>query len=145
MKIKQEYIWLDGSEPQQLRSKTKIVNESIGLDNNPEHYSMWSFDGSSTLQARSGKGENTDCLLKPVFVVNDPFRGHTHKLVLCEVLNPDGSKIPNFFRVITSSFFCEPVVTNQTNTTQKAIRYRYVDGNSNLIFLTLSPSSSPTA
>ena len=61
-----------------------------------------------------------------------------------EYLNPDGSKIPNFFRVVTSSFFCEPVVTNETNTTQKSIRYRYVDGNSNLIFLTLSPSSSPT-
>jgi hypothetical protein len=61
-----------------------------------------------------------------------------------EYLNPDGSKIPNFFRVVTSSFFCEPVVTNEVNTTQKAIRYRYVDGNSNLIFLTLSPSSSPT-
>jgi len=61
-----------------------------------------------------------------------------------EYLNSDGSKIPNFFRVVTSSFFCEPVVTNEVNTTQKAIRYRYVDGNSNLIFLTLSPSSSPT-
>ena len=61
-----------------------------------------------------------------------------------EYLNADGSKIPNFFRVITSSFFCEPVVTNETNTTQKTIRYRYVEGNSNLIFLTLSPSSSPT-
>lgn len=61
-----------------------------------------------------------------------------------EYLNADGSKIPNFFRVITSSFFCEPVVTNEVNTTQKAIRYRYVEGNSNLIFLTLSPSSSPT-
>jgi hypothetical protein len=61
-----------------------------------------------------------------------------------EYLNPDGSKIPNFFRVITSSFFCEPIVTNQVNTSQKAIRYRYVDGTSNLIFLTLSPSSSPT-
>jgi hypothetical protein len=61
-----------------------------------------------------------------------------------EYLNPDGSKIPNFFRVITSSFFCEPVVTNEVNTTQKAIRYRYVDGDSNLLFLTLSPSSSPT-
>lgn len=61
-----------------------------------------------------------------------------------EYLNPDGTKIPNFFRIITSSFFCEPVVVNQTNTTQKAIRYRYVDGVSNLIFLTLSPSSSPT-
>lgn len=61
-----------------------------------------------------------------------------------EYLNTDGSKIPNFFRVVTSSFFCEPVVTNEVNTTQKAIRYRYVDGDSNLIFLTLSPSSSPT-
>ena len=61
-----------------------------------------------------------------------------------EYLNPDGSKIPNFFRVVTSSFYCEPVVTNETNSTQKAIRYRYVDGTSNLLFLTLSPSSSPT-
>jgi hypothetical protein len=61
-----------------------------------------------------------------------------------EYLNPDGSKIPNFFRVVTSSFFCEPVTTNEVNTTQKAVRYRYVEGDSNLIFLTLSPSSSPT-
>ena len=61
-----------------------------------------------------------------------------------EYLNNDGSKIPNFFRIITSSFYCEPVITNQTNTNQKSIRYRYVDGQSNLIFLTLSPSSSPT-
>jgi len=61
-----------------------------------------------------------------------------------EYLNADGSKIPKFFRVVTSSFFCEPVVTNEINTTQKSVRYRYVDGNSNLIFLTLSPSSSPT-
>jgi hypothetical protein len=37
------------------------------------------------------------------------------------------------------------VVSNQTNTTQKAIRYRYVDGISNLLFLTVSPSSSPTS
>jgi len=61
-----------------------------------------------------------------------------------EYLNADGTKIPNFFRVVTSSFYCEPVVTNEVNTTQKSIRYRYVDGDSNLLFLTLSPSSSPT-
>lgn len=61
-----------------------------------------------------------------------------------EYLNPDGSKIPNFFRIITSSFYCEPVITNEVNTTQKGIRYRYVDGNSNLLFCTVSPSSSPT-
>jgi len=61
-----------------------------------------------------------------------------------EYLNPDGSKIPNFFRIITSSFYCEPVTENQTNSSQKSIRYRYVDGATNLLFCTVSPSSSPT-
>jgi len=61
-----------------------------------------------------------------------------------EYLNSDGSKIPNFFRLITSSFFCEPVVQNLTNTVQKSVRYRYTDNNTNLIFCTLSPSSAPT-
>ena len=61
-----------------------------------------------------------------------------------EYLNSDGTKIPNFFRIVTSSFYCEPVVQNLTNTSQKAIRYRYVESASNLLFCTLSPSSSPT-
>jgi hypothetical protein len=61
-----------------------------------------------------------------------------------EYLNSDGTKIPNFYRIITSSFFCEPVIENLTNTSQKAIRYRYTENNTNLMFCTLSPSSSPT-
>jgi hypothetical protein len=61
-----------------------------------------------------------------------------------EYLNSDGSKIPNFFRIITSSFFCEPVVQNLTNTSAKAIRYRYTDNNTNIVFCTLSPSSAPS-
>jgi hypothetical protein len=61
-----------------------------------------------------------------------------------EYLNSDNTKIPNFFRLITSSFFCEPVVQNLVNTSQKAIRYRYTDNSTNLIFCTMSPSSSPT-
>jgi hypothetical protein len=61
-----------------------------------------------------------------------------------EYLNSDGTKIPNFFRLITSSFFCEPVIENLTNTSQKAIRYRYTQNNTNIIFCTLSPSSAPT-
>ena len=61
-----------------------------------------------------------------------------------EYLNSDGTKVPNFFRLITSSFFCEPVVQNLTNSSQKAIRYRYTDSNTNLMFCTLSPSSAPT-
>lgn len=61
-----------------------------------------------------------------------------------EYLNDDGTKIPNFFRIITSNFYCEPVLQNLTNTAQKAIRYRYVEGTTNLMFCTLSPSSAPT-
>lgn len=61
-----------------------------------------------------------------------------------EYLNPDGTKIPNFFRIVTSCFYCEPIVVNQTNTTQKSVRYRYVDSTTNLLFLTVTPSSSPT-
>ena len=61
-----------------------------------------------------------------------------------EYLNSDGTKVPNFFRLVTSSFFCEPVIQNLTNSSQKAVRYRYSEGNTNLIFCTLSPSSAPT-
>ncbi|MDA9279934.1 hypothetical protein N9P74_00070 [bacterium] len=61
-----------------------------------------------------------------------------------EYLNDDGTKIPNFFRLITSSFFCEPVVQNVTNSSQKSVRYRYTENNTNLIFCTLTPSSAPT-
>jgi len=61
-----------------------------------------------------------------------------------EYLNEDGTKIPNFYRIITSSFYCEPVISNLTNSSQKAIRYRYVDGGSDLIFCTVSPSSAPS-
>ena len=62
-----------------------------------------------------------------------------------EYLDDAGKKIPNFFRVVTSSFYCEPVTSNVTNTAQKSIRYRYLDTTSNLVFLTLTPSSSPTS
>jgi hypothetical protein len=61
-----------------------------------------------------------------------------------EYLNDDGTKITNFYRIITSSFYCEPVVTNLTNSSQKSIRYRYVDSGSDLLFCTVSPSSAPS-
>ena len=54
-------------------------------------------------------------------------------------------KVPNFYRVVTSSFYCEPVVSNLTNTTDKAVRYRYKDSATNLMFLTLTPSSAPSS
>ena len=61
-----------------------------------------------------------------------------------EYLNSDGSKVPNFYRIITTNFFCEPVTQNLTNTIQKSVRYRYTEGSTNLMFCTLTPTSSPT-
>ena len=48
---------------------------------------MWSFDGSSTLQA---DGNDSDCLLKPVAIFPDPDRIDGF-LVMTEVLNADGT------------------------------------------------------
>ncbi len=83
---KAEYIWIDGAEPTaKLRSKGKVV--PMG-----EAPPLWGFDGSSTNQA---PGENSDCVLNPVFVCKDPIRGGDHKLVMCEVLLPDMSPHPS--------------------------------------------------
>ena len=85
MKTKLEYIWLDGYKPtQSLRSKTQ-VRENFG--GTLEECPMWSFDGSSTLQA---DGSSSDCLLKPVAIFPDPGRKNSY-LVMTEVLNADGS------------------------------------------------------
>ena len=97
-KVFLEYVWLDGNQPQQLRSKTKVValngiKKFLATERSWD-LPKWSFDGSSTKQAKAGKGENTDCVLKPVFSCNDPFRDDNHYIVLCEVLNPDGTLHP---------------------------------------------------
>lgn len=64
-----------------------------------------------------------------------------------EYINNDGSnkKIPNFYRVVTSSFYCTPVTTNVNGTSQKAIRYQYSESATNQIFLTITPSSAPSS
>jgi len=86
LKTKAEYIWLDGHKPtQKLRSKTKVIGGSI---EKVEDLPRWGFDGSSTNQA---EGENSDCMLKPVYMVPDPIRGDNSLLVMCEVLNADGT------------------------------------------------------
>jgi glutamine synthetase len=84
--MRAEYIWIDGQKPTaKLRSKTKVLEGSF---NKPEEFEMWGFDGSSTSQA---EGHFSDCQLKPVRVIPDPTRGEHDRLVLCEVLNADGT------------------------------------------------------
>lgn len=83
-----EYIWVDGTVPTSLvRSKTRILPHSGG-EVTVATFPQWAFDGSSTNQA---PGNDSDCILEPVRVMNDPIRGEGAYLVLCEVLNPDGS------------------------------------------------------
>ena len=98
MKVKLEYIWLDGYEPEpNLRSKVKVIEspihryggkkvEMVILDDCPD----WSFDGSSTHQA---EGSFSDCVLKPVRIYPNPLNKGVipSYFVLCEVYNPDGT------------------------------------------------------
>ncbi|WP_088341735.1 glutamine synthetase beta-grasp domain-containing protein [Robiginitalea sediminis] len=96
-KSKLEYIWLDGYTPTaNMRSKTKIESDFSGkLEDCP----IWAFDGSSTEQAEGG---SSDCLLKPVAIYPDPARDNGF-LVMCEVLNPDGTPHPTNSRATIDS------------------------------------------
>jgi glutamine synthetase len=80
MSHKLEYLWLDGCNPTQIRSKTKIV-KYFGRAGNEAP--IWGFDGSSTEQA---EGNNSDCVLYPVRVYPNPFDDES-SIVLCEVWN----------------------------------------------------------
>lgn len=85
-----EYIWIDGTEPSpRLRSKTRVVG-------GPNDDALWGFDGSSTNQA---SGEDSDCVLRPVRMIQDPFRPPGSQLALCEVLDAN----------------MEPHITNKRN------------------------------
>jgi glutamine synthetase len=84
MKIKIEYVWLDGYTPEpNLRSKVRIVDyvnpSKLVLGDIPN----WGFDGSSTKQA---EGNFSDCYLKPIRLYKTSDVSDT-AYVLCEVLD----------------------------------------------------------
>jgi glutamine synthetase len=118
MKIKLEYVWVDGYNPEpNLRSKVKIVDEDT-ITGSIEDIPMWNFDGSSTNQAET---DNSDCLLKPVrWYVPEEI---STIYVLCEVLNPDGtphktnerSKIGNQFSDLWFGFEQEYFIMKEPN------------------------------
>ncbi|KJE76614.1 glutamine synthetase GlnII [Ferrimicrobium acidiphilum] len=85
MSYQAEYIWIDGTKPTPLmRNKTRIIQDGKAPD-------IWGFDGSSTNQA---PGDDSDCVLQPVFQCQDPIRGGDNVLVLCEVLLTDFTPHP---------------------------------------------------
>jgi len=80
---KLEYIWLDGCNPTQIRSKTKIVErfDTAGDPRQGTVAPVWGFDGSSTQQA---DGSDSDCVLQPVRIYPNPLH-YNSSIVLCEV------------------------------------------------------------
>lgn len=78
-----EYVWIDGKG--RTRGKTMVYRKSFDkVTDLPD----WNFDGSSCHQA---EGFDSDVLIKPVAMFNDPFRGSPHKLVLCDTYTSDGN------------------------------------------------------
>merc|ERR1719379_1004777 len=74
-----EYVWLDAH--QTPRSKTMTMT---ARPTSPADCRVWNYDGSSTEQA---DGHNSEVLLYPRAVFNDPFRGAPHVLVLADAVN----------------------------------------------------------
>jgi len=90
-KVLAEYVWLGGSKTTggfDIRQKTKTLEKK---PEKPEDLPVWNFDGSSTGQA---PGDDSEVLLQPVAIFDDPFRGGDNVLVLCECLSPDMQAIP---------------------------------------------------
>lgn len=112
-----EYIWLDHSN--NFRSKTKIMH-----NHDPNNgFPMWNYDGSSTGQA---DGSTSEVFIRPVKVVNDPFRSNHRALfflVLCDTWlfdkeNTNNDKIaykphPDNTRYQASITFNEPLIISE--------------------------------
>ncbi|XP_063620559.1 glutamine synthetase 1, mitochondrial-like [Cydia splendana] len=78
------YVWIDGTGIK-LRSKDRVLDkEPCDLKALPN----WSFDGSSTGQAKT---DDSDTLLIPIAIYQDPFRRSPHVIVLCETVHGDGT------------------------------------------------------
>ncbi len=92
-----EYVWIGGNN--ELRSKTKVLNKEI---NSVNDLPIWNFDGSSTQQA---DGKDSEVIIKPRALFNDPFRMRNHKLVLCDTYTPNDEPLFNNHRDWANKLF----------------------------------------
>jgi len=111
MKFVAEYIWLDGSG--NIRSKSRTIETSCSEQEardgsamkrirDIKTYKNWNFDGSSTGDAI---GSDSEIIIQPVSVYNDPFRKPPNVLVLCDCYLPNGEKTPGNTRKIAKDIF----------------------------------------
>lgn len=85
MKVKLRYIWLDAAG--HIRNKLKIVDFNKVI-NSLRDIEEWSFDGSSTGQAKT---ENSDLFIRPVRFYKSSVDSEI--LVLCSVYDYDNNPI----------------------------------------------------
>jgi glutamine synthetase len=103
-RVMAEYVWMGGAETCMggfdLRSKTRTLEKKpVSVKDLP----VWNYDGSSTEQA---PGADSEVLLVPVAIFNDPFRGGDNILVLCEGAHPvTGKPIPGANRFAAKALF----------------------------------------
>lgn len=74
-----EYVWLDLRQTPRSKTMTMTTRPT-----KPSDLRIWNYDGSSTEQA---EGTNSEVLLYPKAIFNDPFRGAPHILVIAECYN----------------------------------------------------------
>ena len=100
-----EYIWIDSNNKLRSKSKTLYIKNytdcgcnSINIKDLPN----WNFDGSSTGQASSN---NSEVILKPVSIFQDPFKKDYGILVLCECYNTNMKHIKSNYRYESNKIF----------------------------------------
>jgi len=97
-----EYIWLGGNY--EMRSKTRVMEnsttDSLNLIDVPE----WNYDGSSTGQAT---GRESEVIIRPKAIFNNPFGKPYDYLVLCDTYLPDGTPLYNNNRYNANKLFSE--------------------------------------
>ena len=98
MKTCIEYVWIGGNN--ELRSKTKVIDliPNLSLNQIPE----WNYDGSSTNQA---SGEDSEIIIKPRSVFNDPFRSNRDYMVMCDTYQADGKPHKTNYRNWANDIF----------------------------------------
>ena len=92
-----EYVWIGGNN--ELRCKTKVMDKLV---RSVDDLSNWNYDGSSTGQAA---GEDSEVIIKPRALFNDPFRRENHKMVLCDTYTPSDEPLGNNHRQWANEIF----------------------------------------
>lgn len=101
-RVMAEYIWLGGNGPLDLRGKTKVIDAPVS---SPSELPEWNYDGSSCNQA---PGKDSEVLIIPRAIYNDPIRGRNSILVVCDTYNPHSrDPLPSNTRAPANKIFEE--------------------------------------